>query len=116
MLVESVNGSVKNVAPPVQVDLPVAEKPVSKGREGPVAENKSDVSDLSNLVADAQRSLNVMHDMNLNFSVHETSGQTIITVTDETTGDVVREIPAREMLNLAVKLDEMVGLIFDQKI
>ena len=56
-----------------------------------------------------------MHAMDLHFSVHEASGQTIVRVVDETTGEVVREIPSTEMLNLAAKLDEMIGLIFDQK-
>ncbi|UCH01215.1 MAG: flagellar protein FlaG, partial [Deltaproteobacteria bacterium] len=36
-------------------------------------------------------------------------------VMEGSTGEVIREIPPVEILNLAAKLDEMVGLIFDQR-
>ncbi len=108
MSIELINGSASNMPTPVRVELPVA-------REGPKKESGPDLSELSNLVAHVQRNIDVMHGKNLNFSVHAASGQTMITVSDQTTGQVIREIPSREMLNLAVKLEEMMGLIFDQK-
>ena len=115
MLIEPVNGSLKDVRPPVQPELVVAREPVSNSREGPKEEQQLEFSDIANRVADAQRNLNIMHDKNLNFSVHQASGQIMVTVTDETTGEVIREIPSSELLNLAAKLDEMVGILFDQK-
>ncbi len=39
----------------------------------------------------------------------------MVTVVDESNGKVVREIPSHEILDLAAKMDEMVGMIFDQK-
>jgi len=115
MSIEPVYGSGKSVVLPVQTEVPVARIPVSNSRESSIEEKKPNFSDIANRVADAQRNLNVMHAMDLNFSVHEASGQTIVRVIDETTGEVIREIPSSEMLNLAAKLDEMIGLIFDQK-
>ena len=115
MLIEPVNGSAKDVTLTAQTELAVASRPVSNSREGPKAENRLDFSDIANLVADAQRNLNIMHDKNLNFSVHQASGQVMVTVTDETTGEVIREIPSSELLNLAARLDEMVGILFDRK-
>jgi flagellar protein FlaG len=38
---------------------------------------------------------------NLNFSVDEDSGRSVITVTDTQTGDVIRQIPAKEVLAVA---------------
>ena len=38
---------------------------------------------------------------NLNFSVDEGSGRTVITVTDTQTGDLIRQIPAKEVLAVA---------------
>ena len=115
MLIEPVNGSLKDVRPTVQPELVAEREPVSNSREGPKEEQRLEFSDIANRVADAQRNLNIMHDKNLNFSVHEASGQIMVTVTDETTGEVIREIPSSELLNLAAKLDEMVGILFDQK-
>jgi len=47
--------------------------------------------------------------------VHQASGVVMVTVTDESTGEVIREIPPSEVLDLAARLEEMVGLLFDQK-
>jgi flagellar protein FlaG len=115
MTIEPVYGSGRGLALPVQAEPPVARISVSNSSESSVEKAKPDLSDITNRVADAQRNLNVMHAMNLHFSIHEASGQTIVRVVDEATGEVIREIPSSEMLNLAAKLDEMIGLIFDQK-
>jgi len=56
-----------------------------------------------------------MHNVDLQFSVHKASEQIMVTVIDESTGKVIREVPPIEMLELAAKMDEMVGIIFDQK-
>jgi uncharacterized FlaG/YvyC family protein len=39
----------------------------------------------------------------------------MVKVMDGSTGQTIREIPPTEVLNLAARLDEMIGLIFDQK-
>jgi flagellar protein FlaG len=57
----------------------------------------------------------MIHKLNLQFTVHEASGEIMVTVSDESTGEVVREIPPSEALNLSAKLDEMIGLLFDQQ-
>ena len=38
---------------------------------------------------------------NLNFSIDEGSGRSVITVTDKQTGDIIRQIPAKEVLAVA---------------
>jgi flagellar protein FlaG len=40
----------------------------------------------------------------------------MVTVVNEDTGEVIREIPSRELLDLAAKLEEAIGLIFDKKV
>jgi uncharacterized FlaG/YvyC family protein len=40
----------------------------------------------------------------------------MVQITDQSTGDVIREIPSEEFLDMAAKLQEMVGLMFDAKI
>lgn len=44
---------------------------------------------------------------NLQFSVDEISGRTIITVVDSETGDVIRQIPAKEILAVANSIREL---------
>lgn len=65
------------------------------------------------LVTDIQNNLNYVE---LHFSVHDPSGRIVVSVINESTGKVVREIPQSEILELAAKMKEMVGIIFDQKV
>lgn len=43
----------------------------------------------------------------LNFSIDEDLGRTVVTVIDENTGDVIRQIPSEDMLQLARNLAEI---------
>jgi flagellar protein FlaG len=50
----------------------------------------------------------------LSFKFHEASGQFMVQVVDRNTGEVVRESPAAEFLDLAVRMKEMVGIFLDE--
>ncbi|RZB35855.1 MAG: flagellar protein FlaG [Desulfobacteraceae bacterium Eth-SRB2] len=115
MRVEPITVSGKNEAPPVQARLPAEQATNPKDKEVQQPVKSVDLPDLEELVADVQKNLNIMHNVDLQFSVHKASGQMMITVFDESTGKVVREIPSSEILELAAKMDEMVGMMFDQK-
>ena len=115
MLVESITTAGRNLALPVQARSP---SPPNAAPQGGVNDAKTqdrmDLSQISEVVADIQKNLGMIHDVDLQFSVHEASGEIMVTVRDESSGDVIREIPPSEVLDLAAKLGEMVGLIFDQ--
>lgn len=49
---------------------------------------------------------------NLQFSVDDSSGRIIITVTDSETDEVIREIPPEDLLSVARNLEEVKGLLF----
>lgn len=51
---------------------------------------------------------------NLQFSVDEASGRSVITVVDSETGDVIRQIPAKEILAVANSLRELSALGADR--
>lgn len=48
----------------------------------------------------------------LNFSVDDGSGQVVVKVTDSTSGDVIRQIPSEEALQLAENLSDVRSLLF----
>jgi flagellar protein FlaG len=50
-----------------------------------------------------------LHNISLDFSVHEASGRTVIRVIDTGTRKVVREIPPEEILDLLVSIEKMAG-------
>lgn len=67
------------------------------------------------MLDDVQHAIQMMSDVGLQFSVHEATNRTIVKVVDKGTGALIREIPARELLNLAAKIEEMMGLLFDKR-
>jgi flagellar protein FlaG len=38
-----------------------------------------------------------------------------VTVLDKETGDIIREVPPQQVLDMVAKLDEMMGILFEQK-
>ncbi|AGS39396.1 flagellar protein FlaG [Cycloclasticus zancles] len=56
------------------------------------------VSDLNSFVQNVQRSIQ--------FSVHDDTGRSVITVTDKESGDVIRNFPSEDVLAMAAYLAE----------
>ncbi len=90
--------------------------PTGKNQEP--GDSKQSAEQVSAMVEDLQASLDMLQQKNthLNFSVHEETERIMVRITDQNTGDVIREIPSEEFLNLAARLQEMVGLMFDMKV
>jgi len=115
MLVEPVNISGKSLNPPAQSRALAVKGTPQKGKEDVKAKKTPDVSHLSEEIANAQKNLRMTHNVDLQFKVHKPTGKIMVTVRNESTGEVIREIPTHETLNLAARLDAMVGLLFDKK-
>ena len=52
---------------------------------------------------------------NLQFSVDQGTGRTVIRVVDSQTKEVIRQIPTEEAMAIAQALDRMQGLLLDEK-
>jgi len=115
MLVEPVTGSGKSMALSPQVKLPADQEMAQRDDDAKKAVQKPSLVELSELATDVQKNVNIIHNVDLQFSVNKNSGRIMVTVTDEATGEVIREIPPSELVKFAEKFDEMIGMIFDQK-
>ena len=113
MIVQQINTSVESTVPPPQSGSPAHSKPAPESKKVEKSGQQPDYVQLEQVAADVQKNLKIMHNVDLQFSVHEPTGNVMVTVRDDDTGEVIREIPSHEMLNIAAKIDEMVGLIFD---
>jgi flagellar protein FlaG len=49
------------------------------------------------------------------FQVHEASQRMMVEVIDDKTQEVVKTIPAKELLDLAAKIGELVGTLLDRR-
>lgn len=54
-------------------------------------------------------------DRRIRFSVHEATGRIVARVIDARTDEVIREIPPRQILDLVAKLQELLGIVIDEK-
>jgi len=60
--------------------------------------------------------LEAIHNVGLQFSVHNDTGQTVVRVVDKDSGKLIRQIPPQELLDLAAKLEDMMGILFDKNV
>jgi flagellar protein FlaG len=67
-------------------------------------------------LADLEQDMNRLHNVSLKFDLHEATGRTMVKVIDRETEEVIREFPPEKVLDLAAKMEEMLGILFDQKI
>lgn len=88
-------------------DEPVANKPGSPA-EGESATSREQIEEAVASIQDFVQSVR----RSINFSVEETSGRVVVKVTDAGSGDVIRQIPSEEALQLAENLSEVRSLLF----
>ncbi len=117
--------SISQIRPPGQYHESYSQNPPDKnnGPERQIqAEPAPDLPGLDN-VAEAKEMLNALkkdiemiRNLGVQFSVDEETGETVIKIVDKETDDIIREIPPEQVLKLRKKLDEMVGMLFDQRV
>ena len=88
-------------------DEPVLSKPASAA-EGENATSREQIEEAVASIQDFVQSVR----RSINFSVEETSGRVVVKVTDAGSGDVIRQIPTEEALQLAENLSEVRSLLF----
>ena len=73
-------------------------------------------SEINNLVSSANQLVDAVSNNKVNFQYDESKEQHIVLVRDIDTNEVIREIPPKEMLDLLKNLEDITGIIYDNKI
>ena len=55
-------------------------------------------------------------DKRFKFTVHEKSGELMVEIIDQNSGDVIDEIPSKKMLDFLASFKEFVGLLVDKHV
>lgn len=76
--------------------------------------NKSKSAKL-NQIAEAMDKYVQSVQRNLKIQVHGGTGTIMVKVISESDGKVIREIPPKELLDLAAKIEDMTGALFNEK-
>lgn len=86
--------------------------------EQPAASNKTPPEmpreQLDSVVASMQTAIQSIS-RDISFQVDDSSGRVVVKVVDGSSGEVVRQIPSEEALELAVRLEDMRSLLFREE-
>ncbi|MFH2043927.1 MAG: flagellar protein FlaG [Pseudomonadota bacterium] len=117
MFVEPVSLSGKSLDSLSQPNVAVQDQtPVEENSKSEEEKKPANTLNASDAFASLQNKMKVLQNIDLSFSLHKASGKIIVTVVNDNTGEVIREIPSSELLSLAAKLEETIGLMLDKKV
>ena len=86
---------------------PITEAAVEQPHEASADQVVAAISKINDFIQITRR--------DLQFSVHDETGLTVVKVLDSDTQEVIRQIPAEEVLAIAANLEEVRGLLFQAK-
>ncbi|MEL4415837.1 flagellar protein FlaG [Shewanella algae] len=102
-------GQLKEAAPKnAETEATALLKPVDEAEQN--KESQQDPEQLQQVAEELSNTMSMMR-KGLAFKVDETSGTHVVSVMDVDSGDVIRQIPSEEALELAAKLSEVAGLL-----
>ena len=99
------------------VSVPVASpKRIVTVQTSAGAETAASTEQVRRMVEEIQSQIQRMN-VSLEFSHYGGRGEKIaVVVTDKATGEVIREIPSRQLQNLYNSINDLVGIIFDGRV
>ncbi|MDP2823781.1 MAG: flagellar protein FlaG [Sulfuritalea sp.] len=110
-------GSPLPAAPPQgnagSVPSPVAQSEAPL--QGSPRQPAPDRAQLEQAVKEIRQLVKPMVSNSLDFSIDDSTGKTIVRITDSETGEMIRQIPSEEMMDIARSVDRMQGLLLRQK-
>lgn len=101
-----------NAAPPFQLTS-IAETEHGDESQEQDRSSLSSQSSLDSAMAEMKQYVQSVQ-RDLQFEVDDESNRTIVRVIDSATGDVVRQIPAEEFLQMAKRMEELDGLLMSE--
>jgi flagellar protein FlaG len=112
-MVEKVAGTISTLqslkSPEVSLER-VIQRQVEDTPKEPVTQEK-----LQNVVQGMNEFLSASN-THLKFEFHDRLKEYYVTIVDDVTKEIVREIPAKKMLDMYAAMTEFVGLMVDQKV
>lgn len=85
------------------------------GREQKVPGKAMSAEEAAELVEEMQQRLDSIGNTRLQFTLHKKPEAVVVQISDRKSGEIIRQFPAEASLALRQKLEELVGLLFDEK-
>ncbi|MDR5898734.1 flagellar protein FlaG [Halomonas vilamensis] len=106
--------SLHDISPRQRLESALDKLPAA-GSQLSQAESNSAVTTPASLVEPLQRINEVMSQRGLEFDLSEENTRVVTRVVDRESGEVIRQIPAEEVLRIAERLNELQGGLVDLK-
>jgi len=108
-----INGKTQGYAPNELMKKSLRQ--VNQKDSQPIDNGKMNLTDdeMKNMV-DALNSAAKSVNKRISFDYHDKTRRIIMRVTDYKTGEIIREIPEKEMIQLVEHLQDMIGMFLDQ--
>jgi flagellar protein FlaG len=88
---------------------------VSAAVPEPVPEQQPKPEQLVKAVEAMKQLIETKSPNSLSFAIDDSTGKTVIRISDAQTGEMIRQIPSEEMLEIARSLDKLQGLLLQQQ-
>ena len=112
-MIGAITISENRVATPNKASFSEVKDAPRGGKEVEKQPEAIELSQLSEFIAEMKQEL--IRDVGLQFNVDKDTGCVVVTVIEESTGQVIREIPPSQVLKLVASMEKTIGIIFDQK-
>ncbi len=98
-----------------EASRPVGKEAVAAKSEGSRSSEGRGATDVATVVTALNNLVNQVAATKITFDVDENTGEQIIRVLNKETGEVLRQVPAEDLLNLAARMEQLKGLIFSEE-
>ncbi len=122
MSIQTIGGSSGNPRPVEQPQVNGSGEPVVDVSSSKLAKPEASPppaepsgADIKAAMEQLQKAVQSTSSPNLNFSVDKGTGKTVVRVTDRESGELIRQIPSEELLQIARSIDKMQGMLLKQK-
>ena len=68
------------------------------------------------MLQELEQDIESMHSVGLRFAKFDELDRTYVKVIDKSNDEVIRQIPSEDVLKLAAKMEEMIGILFDKEV
>ena len=81
------------------------------------AQGKLSQEDLEEVIAEVQTRMDAIGSkLRFGLSEHEDIADLVVRVTDKNSGELIKQFPSEDIIQLQVKLNDLVGILFDKEV
>ncbi len=90
-------------------------KPNEENQPVDVSEKQNTHKDLEKTIEELNRWIKQSDNTHLQFRLHDKLNEYYVEVVNDVTNEVIRQIPSKKILDISAKMQEMIGLLVDEK-